>query len=92
MGCETRSGLPEMGVGFETYFEQPETRWQRGSSQDLRNGRTTDKRVLLRVQSENGKRRLIWCRNQVFEDSDGGRASPRERIRPNAFEGIGDRG
>ena len=76
-----------MWVGFETYFEQLETRWQRGNSHDLWNGRTKDKRVRLRVRREDGKRRLTWCRNQVFEDSDGGRASSRERIRPLAFKG-----
>jgi putative transposase len=35
---------------------------------------------------EDGKRRLTRCRNQVFEDSDGGRAGPRERNRPKAFK------
>jgi hypothetical protein len=53
----------------------------------LRNGRTRDKRACSHDLSEEGTRRLTWCRNQVFEDSDGGRAVPRERVRPNAFKG-----
>jgi hypothetical protein len=42
-------------------------------------------------RTEDGKRRLIWCRNQIFEDSDGGRANSRERIRPKALTVRGGR-
>src|ERR1700679_203663 len=82
---EKREESEAARIGRETHFGQPETSWQRGNSQDLRNGRTTNKRVRLRVRREEGKLRLIWRRDQIFGDSDGGRASPRERVRPLAF-------
>jgi putative transposase len=89
---EKREESEAARIGRETHFGRPKTSCQRGSSQDLRNGRTTNKQVRLRVRREEGKRRLIWRRDQIFEDSDGGRASPRERVRPLAIWGGGGSG
>ena len=90
IGNETHFGQPKTGIGNETHTSGDRRHAaDEGSSQDLRNRRTRDKRACSHDLSEEGTRRLTWCRNQVFEDSDGGRAGPRERNRPKAFKGTG---
>ncbi len=87
IGSETHFGRPETGIGKETHTSGDRRHAaDEGSSQDLRNGRAKDKQVRLHDLREKGTRRLTWCRDQVFEDSDGGRAGPRERVRPKAFK------
>ena len=78
----------EKMIGHETYFGRPETCCQRGSSQNLRNGRTKDTRACSHDRRAKGTRRLIWGRYQIFEDSDGGRAGPRERNRPKLLRAV----
>ena len=88
-GEETHFGQPETGIGDETHTSGD--RRHAATEEAHKICETDERRIagLLADRREKGTRRLTWCRDQVFEDSDGGRANSRERIRPNAFNGSG---